>query len=64
MTARLAQKSAAKKAAILAKVGNKGKTPHSLAARLPTPDLITKAGTNWMYLGERNRRIVRRNAKG
>jgi len=63
MTERLAQKSAAKDAAILAKVGFKGKTPHRLAARMPSPEVASKVGMTAVSSGE-TRRVMRRKARG
>lgn len=60
MTDRLAPYGSPDEVRNIAKVG-KSKTPESLTIRMPSPDLVVKAGGNWMYRGERNRAVVRRN---
>jgi hypothetical protein len=47
----------------LAKVG-KSKTPHSLAGRMPSPEIAAKVGAVGIGLGARTRRVVRLNTQG
>ena len=48
----------------LANVGtDKGKTPQSLADRMPCPEIAAKVGF-FNFCGSRTRRVVRRNARG
>jgi hypothetical protein len=62
MTKRLAPYGSAKQAHTISKVG-KGKTPNTLAARMPSPELAAKVGPSDVMLGTQTRRVVRRNAQ-
>jgi len=50
-------------APFISKVGGKGKTPHSLAARMPSPEIAAKVGGEGI-VPVRTHRVVRRNALG
>ena len=41
----------------------KSKTPHRLAARLASPELIAKAGTQMAFNGNMERLVVRRKSR-
>jgi len=62
MSMRLAPYGSAELAGNVSKVGEKGKTPHSLAARMPSPEIAAKVGSGGIGHA-RTHRVIRRNAK-
>lgn len=63
MAARLTPYGFGKEAAAFSMVGGKGKTPQSLADRMPSPEIAAKVGTGGMCAA-RTHRVVRHNARG
>ena len=63
MTMRLAPYGSAEHAHNLSKVGEKQKTPRSLAARMPSPEVAAKVGGGGIGRA-RTHRVVRRNERG
>ncbi|MDE8650300.1 hypothetical protein [Novosphingobium album (ex Liu et al. 2023)] len=63
MTERLTPYGSTENAHAVAKVG-KSKTPHSLAERMPSPELAAKVGQPGIDAARMTRRVVRHNARG